>query len=473
VTTAGIVKGIAEGSATITVTTSDGGYTATCEVTVSSSVTTTIGDETDYSSVTLTSSGNYSSSSAGGTVQYLEYSSTASDVPAVKAAPGGSLTLRNCKATKSGNTSLGQEGSGFYGYNAGVLASSSSSASSYSETNKATTLTLTDCTIKTTSIGSNGAFAFGQGAVVNLDHVTIVTTGDNNARGVDATYGGTINISNSEISTQGGSCAAFATDRYTGAAAPKVNITNCAGTTAGTGSPGIYCTGTFVVEDSTMTATGSEAACIEGKNSITLTNSSMSGTKKWGVIIYQSMSGDSSTGTGNFSMTGGTLTNSYSTGPMFFVCDTSAVITLNAATLVNSSSMLLVAGKASTASSVISNVNSSWGSLGGTVTFNATNQTLSGEIIICDSSSSLAMTLTGSSLAGTINNANTSCTISLTLDSASSWKPSAVSYITSLSDADTTYSNIDSSYDIYANSATASSYSAKVSLSSGGILYIK
>jgi len=280
--------------------------------------------------------------------------------------------------------------------------------------------------------GANGAFAFGEGATVNLDYVTIVTTGSNNSRGVDATYGGTINITNSTISTQGGSCAALATDRYQGSTAPTINAQNVIGTTTGTGSPGIYCTGTFTVGDSTLTATGSEAAVIEGLNSVILTNTSISGAAKWGVMIYQSMSGDSSTGTGTFSMTNGTLTNGYSSGPAFFVCNTDAVITLNGATINNSSSLLLVAGKASTASTYIGNVNSSWGTSGGVVTFTAQNQTLVGSVLICDSSSSLALTLTNSTFEGEIDSRNLGGANTVTMDSDSTWTLMGNSYIKTL-----------------------------------------
>lgn len=398
----------------------------------SSTSTLSIGDRTDYSSITLTSGGTYSSSSSSVSRNYYEYTSTTSDTPAIKVAPGGSMTLTHSKATKSGGATSSTENSGFYGFNSGVLASSSSSTSSYVETNRTTAVTMTDCTITTSADGANGAFAFGQGATINLDYVTIVTTGASNSRGVDATYGGTVNITNSTISTQGGSCAALATDRYQGATSPTINAQNVIGTTAGTGSPGIYCTGTFTVSDSTLTATGSEAAVVEGLNSITLTNTSISGAAKWGVMIYQSMSGDSSTGTGTFSMTNGTLTNGYSSGPAFFVCNTDAVVTLNGATINNSSSLLLVAGKASTASTYISNVNSSWGTSGGVVTLNAQNQTLAGSVLICDSYSSLALTLTNSTFQGEIDSRNLGGANTVTLDSDSTWTLTGHSYIKTL-----------------------------------------
>lgn len=50
----------------------------------------------------------------------------------------------------------------------------------------------------------------------------------------------------------------------------------------------------FNVSNSNLTATGSEAAAIYWMNSITLTGSEIEGAFEWGVIIYQSTSGDSS-----------------------------------------------------------------------------------------------------------------------------------------------------------------------------------
>lgn len=458
-------------SSSATVSSADvSGVDFTCSVS-------TLGDRTDYSSVSLTSGGTYSSSDSGVEKQYYSYTSTTSDTPAVKVGPGGSLTLNNSKAVKSGGATSNTENSGFYGFNSGVLASSSSSTSSYTSSSAAS-VTMTDCTITTGVTGANGVFAFGADATATLDHVTITTTGDSNSRGVDATYGGKVVITNSVISTQGGSCAALATDRYQGTSAPSVTATNCTGATAGTGSPGIYCTGTFNVTDCTLTATGSEAACIEGLNSITLTDTSLSGAKKWGVIIYQSTSGDSSEGTGNFTMTGGTLTNNFSTGPLFFVCDTSADIALSGATLENASSMLLVAGKASTASNYISNVNSDWGSLGGTVTFTASNETMTGSIIICDSSSSIDLTLTGSTLTGAIDGYDKGTADKLTLDSSSKWTADGDSYVETL--AGVVFSsgiptNIDaaSGVTIHYTSGTDSggtSFSGTYTLASGGTL---
>jgi len=452
---------------------------AVATVTTTSSVARSgLGDPTDYSGLTPTSGGTYASNSTGVTDSSCSFTSTTADVPAIKVAPGGGLTAAQALITKRGDTGS-TDNSAFYGIDAGVLASSSSTSTSYTESGKTTQLTLTDCTINTSGIGADGAFAFGEGATVALDHVTIATTGGSNARGVDATYGGTVSVADSVISTTGDACAALASDRYIGATAPVIKATDCTCTTAGSGSPGIYCTGTFTVTGCTLSATGSEAAVVEGKNAITLSDTSLTGAVKWGVLIYQSNSGDSSTGSGAFTMTGGTLTNS-SSGALFVVCDTDAVITLKDATLVNSSGTLLLAGEASTAVSYNSNINTSWGTLGGVVTFAATDQTLSGNIILCDASSTLALTLAGSTLSGAIDTKDIGGTRTVTLDSASKWTATADSYVTTLTGvalASGVPTNVDAAagITITCGSATLASgvaLSGTYALASGGTLVV-
>lgn len=454
-------------------------FVSTAVTIVSSSVTGgALGDLTDYSGLTLTSGGTYASNSTGVTDTSYSFTSTTADVPAIKVAPGGGLTAAQALITKSGDTGS-TDNSAFYGIDAGVLASSSSTSTSYTESGKTTQLTLTDCTINTTAIGADGAFAFGEGATVALDHVTIATTGGNNARGVDATYGGTVSVTDSVISTTGNSCAALASDRYTGATAPVIKATDCTCTTAGSGSPGIYCTGTFTVTGCTLSATGSEAAVVEGKNAITLSDTSLSGAVKWGVLIYQSNSGDSSTGSGAFTMTGGTLTNS-SSGALFVVCDTDAAITLKGATLVNPSGTLLLAGEAATALAYNGAINASWGTLGGVVTFAATDQTLSGNIILCDTSSTLALTLAGSTLSGAIDTKDIGGTRTVTLDSASKWTATANSHVTTLTGVALTAgapTNVDAATGITitcgsATDASSVALSGTYPLASGGSLVV-
>lgn len=278
-------------------------------------------------------------------------------------------------------------------------------------------------------------------------------SGSGSARGLDATYGGTINADNVTVSTAGNSCASLATDRGEGTVTAK----NSTLSTKGTGSPVIYSTGKISISNTTGTASGSQMVVIEGKNSATVTNSKLTASGQGnrnnvdnsGIMIYQSMSGDASTGTGTFTAKNSTLSVSknssyYKKAPMFFVTNTNAVINLtNTKLSYGSNTLLSVKGTSEWGQS---------GSNGGTVKLNASKQTLSGNISL-DKLSTLTMKLNNSSTyTGTINAKNTAKKISLTLDSSSKIKLTGDSYVTSLNDADSSYSNIDfNGYKLYVN----------------------
>lgn len=91
------------------------------------------------------------------------------------------------------------------------------------------------------------------------------------------------------------------------------------------------------------------------------------------------------------------------------------------------------------------------GTNGGKLTLNAENQTLKGNIEI-DNISTLKMNLTNSQYTGTINGEQTAKQIDIKIDSNTKIKLTGNSYITSLEDEDTTYSNIDfNEYTLYVN----------------------
>lgn len=97
----------------------------------------------------------------------------------------------------------------------------------------------------------------------------------------------------------------------------------------------------------------------------------------------------------------------------------------------------------------------SWGtsgSNGGDVTLTMSKQKASGNIVI-DSVSTLKMTMKNrSSYKGTINGSNEAKSISLTLDKTSKITLTGDSYVTSFTDADSTYSNINfNGYKLYVN----------------------
>jgi hypothetical protein len=242
----------------------------------------------------------------------------------------GVLTLNNATVSTSGNTSS-QDNSSFYGQNAGVLAAGGG------------TIHMAAGTITTTGAGANGAFATGTGSTVTLSRTKIDATG-NGGHAVMATQGGSMTLSNVKMTTAGKNSGAIATDRGGG----TIRVTGGSVVTSGQDSPAVYSTGAITVTGATLTATGSEAAVIEGANSVTLndcvTTSSMA--NKWGALIYQSFSGDAQGSRGVFTVTGGSLKDSASASPLFYVTNTKAVITLKSVDVSAASGILINAASA-------------------------------------------------------------------------------------------------------------------------------
>ena len=274
----------------------------------------------------------------------------------------------------------------------------------------------------------------------NIENVEITTYSDK-SRGLDATYNGIINAKNVIINTNGQSCAALATDRGEG----EVHVTNSELNTgvskqSGRGSPIIYSTGNITVANSIGTAYVSQIACIEGKNSIELSNCDLSaaagGNRQdngeyvdlGGVFIYQSMSGDADVGTSTFTAKDSVLSilsdsDCYESAPMFHVTNTKAIINLEKTELnFGSGTLLDVSGQ------------SQWGTVGsngGELTFNAKDETLDGNVIV-DSISSLNMTLSSTSYVGTINPSDDFGQTDLIIESGSDWTLDGDSHISSL-----------------------------------------
>lgn len=270
---------------------------------------------------------------------------------------------------------------------------------------------------------------------------------------MDATYGGTIVGKNLKVTTQGASSAALATDRGEG----SVTVDHSTLETNGKGSPVIYSTGKITLTNSKGNANGSQNVVVEGKNSATITNSTLSASgvgnrnnvDNAGVMLYQSMSGDAGNGTANFTSTNSTLSiqstsSIYKSAAMFFVTNTSAIVNLKNKTL-KFGSGILMSIKAT----------SEWGNNGhngGNVTLNADSQILNGAINL-DQLSTLTFNLkNGSTYTGQINNDQSAKSVKLTLDTSSKITLTGDIYVSSLEDADSTYSNINfNGYKFYVN----------------------
>jgi hypothetical protein len=380
-----------------------------------------MGRPSDNPSVIGTAVYSQEGQSATKTAQSLTASQENQSV--VRVSNKGVLALSNSFFSKTGDTSSEEE-SNFFGLNAAVLAESGSQ------------INIKNCTINTNAEGANAIFAAGEGSVITVSNATIKTFA-NSSRGLDATLTGTINATDVVISTQGAHCAALATDRGCG----TVTVKGGTMTTAGEGSPAIYSTGAISAVDARMHAYGSEAAVIEGKNSITLNNVDLYGEEKCGVMLYQSFSGDAEVGTSILNITGGSLTAAK--GPLFYTTNTQCEIKLNNAKLINPSGILIMA-KADR-----------WGNNGtngADLKFTAEEENLAGNVT-CDGISTIALNLKkNTSLKGTINSAKTAKSIRLALDKTSKWEVTGDSYLTSFEDEDSTLANIkDNGHTIYYN----------------------
>lgn len=333
---------------------------------------------------------------------------------AVKVSNKGIFSLSKVTLNKaSGNTSS-EDNSNFYGLNAALLAEGGSS------------ITIKDSTVTSSASGANAVFSTGTGSKITLNNVNIKTTKDS-SRGIDATMKGTIIANNVNISTAGIHSASIATDRGEG----TIKVTGGSMSTSGQDSPGIYSTGDISVTGAKLTATGSEAAVIEGKNSITLSNTELTGYKKNGVMMYQSFSGDAAVGTSKYTMVGGKLTSD--TGAIFYITNTNAEISLKDAQIKGKSGILIKAGA------------DRWGttgSNGGNLKFAADNETISGSVV-CDKISTVSISLkNGTILTADINKDNTAKLLKVSIDKLSKWNVSGTSYVSSLLDEDTSFSNI-------------------------------
>ena len=350
------------------------------------------------------------------TFEHQRFDNTTSDKNAFISKNKATITIDSSVFDKMGNTT-NDDNSNFHGQNAVVLGIEGSQTS------------IKDSNITSNSIGSNAVFATGEGSVINVENTNIHTKGDS-SRGLDATYKGTVNGKNLTITTEGAHSATLATDRGEGtitAEAAKL-------TTSGTGSPVIYSTGNITANNVNGVANKSEIGVVEGKNSITLTNSNVTGYHDNGFMLYQSFSGDAESGIARLKAENNTLTT-HGTGAFIYVNNTTAEADLTGNTILMPNTTTLVKAAA----------DSRWGKdgeNGGHLTLRASNQELSGNIV-ADSISTIAIDMAnGSSLVGAVNTDNTAKEITMKLSKDSSWTLTGDSYVKSLTNEDTTGENI-------------------------------
>ena len=355
------------------------------------------------------------------------YTSEGTDESAVLVSNGANVTLKDFTVNRTSEDSKGGDSSSFYGVGASILVTDG-------------TVDLKGGTITSDADGAAGAFAYDKGTV-NISDTAITTTG-NTAGGIHAAGGGTVNAENLTVHTSGESSAAIRSDRGGG----TMRVKGGSYTSSGTGSPAVYCTADIEVEDAKLTAENSEAVCIEGLNSLSLTGCDLSGHIQeneqndcdWTVILYQSMSGDSEVGNAVLNMTGGSLTSE--NGGLFYTTNTESTFYLNNVNITPSSNnefFLKCTGNAN---------KRGWGQSGANgadCSFTAENQKMEGDVV-WDSISNLKFKMTeGSILTGGFIQ-DESCagnggsgTADLSIDATSTWIVTKDSQLSSLTNKGT------------------------------------
>jgi hypothetical protein len=298
------------------------------------------------------------------------------------------------------------------------------------------TLKLSGSTMKTDASGGTGVFAYGDGVAYVSD--TSITTAKDASGGIHVAGGGTLYAKNLTVETSGQSAAAIRSDRGGG----TMVVDGGSYTSNGAGSPAVYCTADISIHNATLTANGSEALCMEGKNAVRLYDSTLSGNmadldvnsgNTWTVILYQSMSGDSEVGEGKFEMAGGTLVSK--NGGLFYTTNTQSEFVLSGVTIeaADGEYFLRCTG----------NVNQrGWGASGqngADCKFTGIAQAMNGDVV-WDSISQLDLYLTsGSSLTGAVvddeseagGGGSGSCSLYVSKDST--WTVTGDSTVTALS----------------------------------------
>lgn len=381
------------------------------------------------------------------------YDSSTVDESALLISTSNDVTITDPTVTKTGDSD-GGDNCNFYGLNAAVLVKDGSNT------------TITGGTITSDADGANGVFCYGgnggqngasgDGTTLTIRDTVIKTTGSGSG-GIMTTGGGITYAYDLDVETSGQSSAPIRTDRGGG----TVYVDGGSYTSNGLGSPAIYSTAEIHVANATLTSNLSEGVCIEGVNSIELTDCDLTAnnTKCNGnatfydtIMIYQSMSGDADSGTSSFTMTGGTLTSK--NGHVFHVTNTNAIINLSDVQIMNEDSENIL----------LSVCADGWSGGSNIATLNADGQDLTGIIKVGDDSQ-LTLNLTnGSSFTGSIDGSITNAkgttvstevdTVAVKLDGSSTWTLTADTYITSFDgDASSVVSN---GYTLYVNDTALS-----------------
>lgn len=354
----------------------------------------------------------------------------------------------NLELTKESGKSTDFDSSTLYGLNSTFIAKEGSE------------IFLEDSKLSSSISYSSAFFATGLETTATLNNVELSTDKDNSSA-LNASSEAKIEISNSEIKTKGNNSDAIKTLD----ANSLININDSTIITEGQNSTLLYSKGKIEALNIKGTS-NSYLAIIEDRNSLELTNANLitNGQDKTineylgAFLIY---SQESASASNNYTSAKLDIIDSiieinkdsswYDKTPLFYLTNTEANINITNTTLKYGSDILLKAV-----------ANSEYGDIGdnaASVTLTATDQELTGEIIV-DSNSKVRLNLNNSTYEGKINVDNLSANVDVTFDYDSRWELTGDSYINILQITKTDYlrKNVrkyirSNGYNVYYNSA--------------------
>lgn len=354
----------------------------------------------------------------------------------------------NLELTKESGKSTDFDSSTLYGLNSTFIAKEGSE------------IFLEESKLSSSISYSSAFFATGLETTATLNNVELSTDKDNSSA-LNASSEAKIDISNSEIKTKGNNSDAIKTLD----ANSLININDSTITTEGQNSTLLYSKGKIEALNIKGTS-NSYLAIIEDRNSLELTNANLitNGQDKTineylgAFLIY---SQESASASNNYTSAKLDIIDSiieinkdsswYDKTPLFYLTNTEANINITNTTLNYGSDILLKAV-----------ANSEYGDIGdnaASVTLTATDQELTGEIIV-DSNSKVRLNLNNSTYEGKINVDNLSANVDVTFDYDSRWELTGDSYINILQITKTDYlrKNVrkyirSNGYNVYYNSA--------------------
>ena len=378
---------------------------------------------------------NYNSISWNTNLYEQTLNSTISDQSVVYITSSG-INIVNSTIRKTSGYSSNAENSEFYGVNAAVLVQGGE-------------VTISGGEIDTEVEGANAVCSTNNGKI-NISETFILSKGENSARGLFSTYGGSIKAVNVRVDTYGKSSPSISINGGEGIIA----CIYCFLSTEIENSPLIFSGGgTIILTNSSGMTKGTQMIAIEGNNTVIVENTFLysledenkNNSDNCGIFIYNSKVRDIEFGTSSFKCKRSILniessSSAYKEAPIFFITNTDVNINIEDCLFYYGSGIFL-------------NISETleWGasgSNGGNVTLNLIDQTIEGDFFV-DNSSSLIINMINSSIIGKINTNKASSIVVINLDGNSKINLTGNSYLSSLTNEDSTGSNIYTNYFIF------------------------